>query len=63
MSTPYVTKGDIKSRLLGNFAASGDVETIIGVGFNKSGDTYALVLKRPPQQKISFTFDIQSQVN
>jgi hypothetical protein len=59
----YVTQGDIKSRLLGNYLAFGDIETLIGIGFNKSGDTYALVLKRPLQQRISFTFDIQSQVN
>ena len=63
LTTLYVTRGDIKSRLLGNFSATGDIETIIGVGFNKSGDTYALVLKRPAQQRISFTFDIETQVN
>jgi hypothetical protein len=63
LSNLYTTQGDIKSRLLGNFVANGDIETLIGIGFNKSGDAYGLVLKRPAQQRISFAFDIESQVN
>ena len=59
----YSATGDIKSRLIGAYLKNGDVESFLGVEFSKVGDCYGLVLKRPPQSRVSFTYDIQSQIN
>lgn len=58
----YSTTGDIKSRLIGAYLKNGDIQSFLGVEFGKTGDVYCLVLKAPPQKRISFTFDIQSQL-
>ncbi len=63
LSGLYTNAGDIKTRIIGAYLNNGDIESFLGIEFGKTGDVYALVLKRAPQQRVYFTFDIQSQLN
>lgn len=58
----YSNSGDIKSRLIKSYSNSGDIETTVGFGFEKSGDIWVRILKRKPQEQVSFDYDIETEL-
>ena len=58
----YSNSGDIKSRILRNYSNSGDIETTVGFGFEKNGDIWVRILKRNPQEHVSFNYDIETEL-
>jgi hypothetical protein len=59
---PYTNSGDIKSRLTKVYTNSGDIETTAGFAFEKSGDIWVRILKRKPQEHVSFGYDIETEL-
>jgi|LauGreDrversion4_2_1035121.scaffolds.fasta_scaffold56528_2 hypothetical protein len=63
LNTLYQNSGDIRTKLLGAYTNNGDIQTFLGNAFANSGDIYAVLLKRSPQTKVNFEFDIETELN
>ncbi len=58
----YSNSGDIKSRLTKDYSNSGDIESTAGFGYEKNGDIWVTILKRRPQEHVSFDYDIETEL-
>ena len=61
----YSKHGDIETSYTKDYSNDGDIKTVIGedlVFTQKTGDVWATLLKTPPQIRVSFGYDIQTEL-
>lgn len=56
----YTNAGDVKTLLTKPFTATYDIETVVGIEYNKKFDVSSLVLMRKPHVSVVFGFDVET---
>jgi hypothetical protein len=61
----YSNSGDVQSSLTKEYNNSGDIESVVipnSTVYTNSGDIWVSVIKRKPQVRVSFSFDIETEL-